>query len=533
MRRLEKFDIGFIIICFVFAIWFFGKSLGYNASTGSLWVARNQVGDFGLHLSLIRSFSLGNNLPPQSPFFPGTLLSYHYLFDLLSGVLARAGMRIDTAYNFLSVIALVALLCGIYTLSQRIFGNNRRVGILSVLLFLSPGGWSFIDFFRKHGPGAWLSSWWRLADYVHSGPFDGSIYSIYFTLNVFLNQRHLVAALAISVWLLNFWYQGFISNKNASRHNVLVLGLGLGVLCWMHSLVCIGCAATMGIMGLTKQKWRDLLILFTVAGVIALPRALMVSGLPGSHPWWNPGLFIPEPRTLSGWVMYWWSNTGLLSLFIPAGVIFAVKEKRRLWWGIFPIYVVANIVQFSYRTEHNHSLFNYFFLLANMYGAFALDRLWRGQVLRKVLFFAAILTIGLNGMVQFAVIKNDFHFPVPDVRSDPFMAWIVNETPKTSVFISPASLIDPVTLSGRYTYVGPSYYLEVMGYNSSVRRREIKEFLEHPDNNAVQAMSKKGVGYVVVPFTHNPDYPYTIDTSYFASHLRQAYSDSRYTVYAL
>jgi hypothetical protein len=533
MRGIKKFDIGIIIVSAIFAIWFFGKSLGYDAGTGSFWVARNQVGDFGLHLSLIRSFSLGNNFPPQSPFFSGTLLSYHYLFDLLSGLLARAGMRIDTAYNFLSVIALVALLYGIYALSQRIFGNNRRVGILSVLLFLSPGGWSFVDFFRQHNPGAWLSGWWRLPDYIHSGPFDGSVYSIYFTLNVFLNQRHLVAALAISVWLLNFWYQGIWLHKKTSWRYVFISGIGLGVLCWMHSLVCIGSVVTMAVMGLMKQKRKDLLMLSAVAGVIALPRIFLVSQLPESHPWWNPGVFIPGPKTLLTWVAYWWSNMGLLSLLIPAGVILAVKEKRWLWWGIFPVFVAANIIQFSYRTEHNHSLFNYFFLLANMYGAYILDRIWKARLLGKTFFCILVMLIGLNGLLQLAVIKNDFHFPVPDVRSDPFMAWIVKYTPKQSIFVSPASLIDPVTLSGRYSYVGPSYYLDVMGYNSSIRRSEIKKFLEHPDNSVVQTMGKRGVGYVVVPFTHNPDYPYIIDTSYFASHLRQVYSDNRYTVYAL
>ena len=140
MHREKIVRIVLIFVSLFFSIWFFGKSFGYDSDSGNMWVAKNQVGDFGLHISLIRSFSLGNNFPPQSPFFPGNFLSYHYLFDLIVGLIVRLGMRIDLSLNGASVIAMTTLLYFIFQISQIVFGRNHRIGYLSVIFFLAPGG---------------------------------------------------------------------------------------------------------------------------------------------------------------------------------------------------------------------------------------------------------------------------------------------------------------------------------------------------------------------------------------------------------
>ena len=63
------------------------KSFGYDEKRHDFRIQRHQIGDFGLHLSLIRSFSWGNNFPVESPFFPGRPFPYHYYFDLFVGLL--------------------------------------------------------------------------------------------------------------------------------------------------------------------------------------------------------------------------------------------------------------------------------------------------------------------------------------------------------------------------------------------------------------------------------------------------------------
>ena len=86
------------------------KSFSYDNKTAEFVIARNEVGDFGLHLALIRSFSWGNNVPAESPFYPGKPLPYHYSVDFVVGVLEKVGVRVDYALNGLSAIFFALLL---------------------------------------------------------------------------------------------------------------------------------------------------------------------------------------------------------------------------------------------------------------------------------------------------------------------------------------------------------------------------------------------------------------------------------------
>lgn len=533
MHRGKIVDIGLICILLIFAIWFFGKSFGYDTQTGNLWIARNQVADFGLHLSLIRSFSIGDNFPPESPFFPGERLTYHFLFDVIVGFITGIGVRIDVALNGLSVLALTGLLYGMYRMSQSIFGNRKRIGILSALLFLSPGGWGFVDFFTSVHPSEWLQRWWRLPDFLHSGPFDGSIYSTFFSLNVYLNQRHLVAGLSIGMLCIWFALITLSRNKRLSWKEFCIGGLLLGALFWMHSLVWVATALTVGFLGVYYRRWKEIMIVGFLAGIVALPRALVIFQTAQVHPWLTPGFLATKPLSMQSWISYWWHNAGLLVILIPLGVFLAKPRQRLLWWSIFPLFVAANILQFSYRIEHNHSFFNYFFLFANMYAAFALDRIWQRGSIGVIAFFVLILTLGMNGILQFPAVKNDFRFVVSDISQNPLMSWITTNTAKKSIFLAPATLIDPVTLSGRYTYVGPFYYLQVMGYDPSLRLERMKQYLEHPSDEVIQIMRAEGISYILVPVKKIDDYPYVVDTAFYDQYTKTAYTDPNVTVYQL
>ncbi|MBI4066276.1 hypothetical protein HY411_01025, partial [Candidatus Gottesmanbacteria bacterium] len=105
-----------VVILLLFSWWLMAKSFGYDTNASQFRVARHEVGDFGLHLSLVRSFAWGQNAPAQSPFFPGKPLVYHYAVDWLVGQLVRSGVRIDYALNGVSAIALTILLYGLYRL---------------------------------------------------------------------------------------------------------------------------------------------------------------------------------------------------------------------------------------------------------------------------------------------------------------------------------------------------------------------------------------------------------------------------------
>ena len=127
-----------IIFLLFFSWWLMEKSFGYDPASSQFRIARHEVGDFGLHISLIRSFAWGNNWLPESPFFPGKPLVYHYTIDWLAGKLLRSGIPIDYALNGISAIALTILLYGLYRLTSLLPRGSHVAGLLSIVFFLLP-----------------------------------------------------------------------------------------------------------------------------------------------------------------------------------------------------------------------------------------------------------------------------------------------------------------------------------------------------------------------------------------------------------
>lgn len=492
-----------IILFLVFSIWLFGKSFGYEK--GEFRISRHQVGDFGLHLSLIRSFSFGNNFPPESPFYPGLPLPYHYALDLTVGLLERAGIRIDYALNGISIISFTVLLFLIYRFSQVLFGENVLLGLFSSALFLFPSTLSFVEFFRKNT----LLDVWHLPDYIHKGPFDGSIISLFFTLNPFLNQRHLIAGLAISMTIFLFVVEKLIKNKNIHPKSLFILGVVIGLSTRVHSLVAFGTATVVALLLLFFKKARNIFIFAMPVFIFALPHMQDIGTISIRL---NPGYLVQRPINLFHILQFWWLNLGLSLILIPVGFYFASRKQRKVFLAFFVLFLMANMFQFSYRIEHNHSLVTLFFIVANIFSASILVKL------PKVAILFASFVLFSSGFLNLMAIKNDFQYNVPDAPKDAFIEWIKTSTPVDAIFLAKQDLYDPVTFAGRKNYFGATYYLEVMGYDIATRSNNTAKALDD-----ASFARQEGIDYIVV--TNDETYGYTNE--------KEVYKNNQITVFAL
>jgi len=131
------------------ASWLMFHTFGYDSTTTSILIAPKAWSDFGAHIPLIRSFSLGNNWPVESPLYPGTPIRYHFLFYWVVGMLERMGLRIDWALNIPSIIGFAGLLILIGVSGKKLFGR-WVVGLIAMLLFLFNSSLSFLRFFAIH-----------------------------------------------------------------------------------------------------------------------------------------------------------------------------------------------------------------------------------------------------------------------------------------------------------------------------------------------------------------------------------------------
>ncbi|WP_460315410.1 hypothetical protein, partial [Staphylococcus aureus] len=80
-----------ITLALAFSFWLMFHTFSYDGQTHSIQVAYKLWSDFGAHIPMIRSFSMGGNLSRffagtvQYPIFPGEPIRYHYLFFMLVG----------------------------------------------------------------------------------------------------------------------------------------------------------------------------------------------------------------------------------------------------------------------------------------------------------------------------------------------------------------------------------------------------------------------------------------------------------------
>ena len=537
MRSERKFDIFLVIVFLLFSWWLMDKSFGYNSSTHQMRIARHQVGDFGLHLSLIRSFSWGNNFPPESPFFPGRPLPYHYYFDLAVGLLERLGIRIDIALNGISVVAFSILLLLIYKLPQIIFKKSRFIGLLSVLLFIFHSNLTFIDFFKdKPFSLSLLKDLWYLPDYLHKGPFDGSLISIFFTLNVYLNQRHLIAALTIGLAIFYFLLPALMKGKQVSTKMLILLGALVGLSSRIHTLIFFSNIVIFTVLFIAFKRWRWILpfflpvVLFSWSHMISI---FMQNTNIISHSFFNPGFLSERPFTVIRFISYWILNLGGALIIIPFGVFLAKPKQRVIFLSFFVLFIVANTFQLSFRIDHNHSLLNYFFIIANFYIAYFLLQLWQSHILGKVGTIVLFFFLTISGFIDLMAVKNDFRYPMKDAPTNAFMQWIKDNTERNAIFLSRQEILDPITLSGRRNYFGAIYYLSVMGYDFSERERLTKTFFETEDKNVLMKMKREGIDFIVIPIKQIVDFPYRVNKSFFDQNLQTVYKDVDVFVYRL
>lgn len=523
------FDIILFILFFSFSWWLMDKSFGYDAQNHVFRIARHQVGDFGLHISLIRSFSWGNNFPVESPFNPGVPFSYHYYFYLLVGILEKIGIPIAIAFNGLSAIFFTALLWFVYKLPQIIFKKSWKIGIISVILFICHSSLTFIDFFKgKTFDLSLFKELWHLPDYINKGPFDGSIISIYFTMNVFLNQRHLIAALAISMGIIYMLLQKLLVSGKISIKLLFFIGIILGFSSRIHVLIFFSTLIIIFCLFLFFKKIK--LILPCILPALLLFSFHMTSIFTQqSHQIINLGFLSTKPITIENLLFFWFMNLGIALFLIPIGFFLSNDKQKKIFLSFFSLFIIGNIFQPSFMIEHNHSFFNYFIILANFYIAFALTKLWGKKIFLKALVILLFFLLTISGFIDLFAIKNDYQLRVQDAPNNKLMQWIKNNTRNRDVFLSRREILDPITFSGRRNYLGYIY----MGYNTAPREIIVKKIFETNNKKTFSMAKKTGINYIVLPNNNIPDFNYSINREFFQKTLPVVYKDKEVTVFQL
>ena len=519
-KRVTKYWLETLLLscCLLFSSWLFWST--FSVSDGNIVMGSKIWSDFGSHIPLIRSFSLGANFPHvEFPLFPGEPIRYHFFFYLLVGWLEKLGLRIDFALNILSSLGFTALLTFIYLLAKQLF-KSRAVATISVVLFLFNSSLSFFEYFNKGGTLAGIP---RVIDFPSFGPYrEGEIVSAFWNLNIFTNQRHFAPAIAFLLALI-LW---IFAQKTFTKKTIVIAfawGTGIGILPYFHSSIFVTTYLVLGTMFLLFKEYRKTIILTLFVGfLIALPRTLFL----GQGASYSPELKFGYLSAEGGYnfLEYWFYNLGHSLILIPVGFIVAPLKAKKVFLAFLGLFIIGNSIQFTQEMAGNHKFFNIFLIVGNMFTAFALLKIWNKSFLGKVVMPTLILFLTLSGIIDLFAIKNDLHYTLVDVKNNKDASWIISNTPKEGVFLNTSYLFHPASLSGRKLYLGWPYFAMSLGHDTRGRYEKQKELLASYDKAFVCSFLKENnIGFVALD---DPKEEIVYDIKYWENNFVKKYENS-------
>ncbi|MBI2267992.1 MAG: hypothetical protein HYU80_00925 [Candidatus Blackburnbacteria bacterium] len=476
---IKNYSIEILLTTFalIFSTWLMWHTFSYE--NGSMLIAAKAWSDFASHIPLIRSFSLGNNFPPEYPIFPGEPIRYHFLFYLFVGLLEKIGLRIDWALNVPSVLSFTLLILSIYLLAKFLF-KSRAVAILSVIFFLFNGSLSFVEFFKTH-PISLLTpkeiftntEFPAFFPYIRSSLITGGFWN----LNVFTNQRHLASALTFFLFLFLFIHKKTESKKFKLKHAMLC-GIGLGLLPFWNGAVFVMAMVVLSSYSLFwgKKDFIRLCVLVLIGLCITFPQIFLIRG-EGSKSSLEliPGYLINSQLSPQMFSKFWILNLGLGLVLMPIGFLLTTRKNRRVFLSFGALFIFANLFKMTPDIAANHKFFNLFITVGNMFSANAIILLLKRWPLFHILLPLVALTLILSGIIDFFAIKNDRLIEVIDYSKQPDANWILKNTPRNSVFLNSSFIYHPASLVGRKIFLGWPYFAWSAGYDTDTRFQEIKD----------------------------------------------------------
>ena len=517
---------------------------------GILYSGLTVYGDYAPHTAMIRSFSMGNNFPTQYPHYGGADVKYHFMFQFLAGNLEYLGMRMDVAYNIVSLISLTGFLMLLYQLALRITGK-MCCGVLTIFLFFFRSGMAFFRFVWEHiQAGNLLETLTENVSFI--GYTTNENWGLW-NFNVYLNQRHLAFGLlmvTLALYLFMDWLEagtmheekGFVWMKkrlfskegwrSRNLEQALLMGLFLGLCAFWNGAAVIGGLLILCGFAVFSDGKLDYLIMAAVTIFFSyLQTKIFISGSAMS-PQIYLG-FLAEDKTVWGVVQYLFWMSGVFFLGLLVLVWFMRRRERAILLGfIFPtIFAFVLLMTPDINVNHKYIMISYAFL--TIFWAWTICNLWTGERVnrnvqiaderktedieneikketsqsdvktgrdRKIRKFAgkvlaAILTICLSitGIYDFAVIvkgNGPGRRVAVNMNSD-LTCWLAEHLDKNDLLLTPEYSMNEVTMSGVMLYCGWPYYAWSAGYDTNYRAAQAVTIYTTSDSETLKSTVKQ------------------------------------------
>ncbi|MEK9200569.1 MAG: hypothetical protein AAB909_01200 [Patescibacteria group bacterium] len=456
----------------IFAIWLMFSTLSYV--NGEFRVSSKVWSDFGAAIPLMRSFSQGQNWPPEHPLFPGEPIRYHYLFYLGAGLLERAGLRPDLALNLLSTIGFFGLMTLVYKLAGHLFG--KKASLIAVVFLIFNSSFSFVDYFADRGLS--LKSLMAVpfqTEFASFYPWRESKVAAFWNLNIYTNQRHLAFSYAIVLLIIYINY--------ARPRYLWLTGILLATLASLNQAALLIAIIYLFFLCIQNRHLWKTYLFSALLGLPFLYPYLFMSHVPPQI-LFHPGFITQNP------LRFWLFNLGLHFFFIPIGFLFASKKMSSLVFGTIVTFLLANLYQFSPDMFNNHKFINFAVIIGSMFTAGLIIKF--KPAIRYTLYIILIL----GGLFDIFPIINDRKVILSDRHTNPDIQFY-STLPRKSVVLNSTWFYHPASIAGLPIFNGYSYFTWSYGYDQRQREKEAMTIYASPNKpTACSLLLENNISYV-------------------------------------
>ena len=519
----------FFIFVLIYTIWL--MTLTFFVKDGNIRIGTSVFSDFSVHTAIIRSFSYGNNFPTQFPHFPDGTIRYHFMFQFYTGALEYMGLRIDAAFNLMSIISLFNATLLLYVIAV-IVTNKRGAGILTVIFFVFRSSFSGLKYLAENWPYKNFSQFINLI--IGNTGFIG--YSSneerwgLWNMNVYANQRHfalgisllLFGLLAMLPLMKKMYYvyeyrsltlkdrlKQFFFTADAWLPGKLTRAIPLGILfgaaAFFHGSAVIALLSMLAIMGLFSKHRLEFLIIAVITYVMSNCEAAFFA----------PGIKLAEPHLVFGFISPDKSVKGIaLYIIMLTGIALAVAlfglfMRFKRFKVFFLMFLIPFIITFSFSLTPdvtvNHKFLMISIALLNIFAAYAIC-VMMGKIPGKIIGIVLAALMVITGIIDVFTVQNlnskDKHGNLLSVSiplKSSYQDWLINNTKPDDIFFTTWDGVNELFFTGRYEFFGWPYYAWSSGYDT-YGRKYIYEQIASPESaeSCKRLVNENKISYIVL-----------------------------------
>lgn len=543
----ERIPLGYTIFYLVVSVimWRAFERAMIETPEGIFTGLLNNFGDLPFHISVITSFSFGDNFPPQDPTYAGVRFTYPFLTDFVSAIFVRCGADLRQSMfleNFLVAVSFVGLMHRWALVMLR----DKLAALLTPLIVLLNGGLG------------WLMLWDKLSEPNTDGLW-GALHKLppSFTVipdttwrwgnamsTLLIPQRGFLLGLPLAVIVFTQWWlsaqpnsreeklaaeetPGKIPKRKAKKRKservpqsvdflpdftlslslrrMIAAGVVAGLLPLVHAHSFVVVMAVGAVIALLQRRWRDWITFAVVASIVALPQM-----------WWSTHNSAVDASKFFEWhfgwdhgeeniVWFWLKNTGV---FIPLTIaaIFWRRDgeplvSRKLLVFTLPFglcFIIPNVMKMAPWIWDNVKVLFYWWLASAPLVALLIARLWRAGVEQKVVAGVLFACLTLAGALDVAaIVLRSNEYQIFNTQGIQFAELVKREVPPHAIVIHAPVHNHPVFLTGRRSLMGYPGHVWTHGLEFGPREYEIKQVFSGGPN-AAAILGKYGVSYAVV-----------------------------------